>query len=229
MTVSCRTRYAAAIAAATLFCSGSTGVARAQSAVQASTQLSTIPKGTLVRVVLLRALDSTSMDVGDKVRVRVAPDDASGLPKDCVFVGRVTEVMPATKSAPGVIDVYFGALERAGSPWQGVSLDLAVGKQPRVDETADLRVVGETQQQQQPDTKLIGYGAGAGALLGSLSRHGGRSFLRGGILGAGAGAIAAEARSKPRTTYQDVKLKAGTELTVTLNRPITVQSAVVID
>ncbi len=216
---------APAAAALGLLCLGASGApARAQN-VQASAKMTTIPKGTLVRVVLLRDLDSTTMDVGDKVRVRVAPDDPSGLPDDCIFVGRVTEAAPASRSAPGVIDVHFGALERAGD-WQGVSLDLAVGNQPKMDQTADLGIAGQTTQQ--PDTKIIGYGAGAGALLGSLLRHNGRSFLRGGILGAGAGAVAA-ALSKPKTDYKDVKLKAGTELTITLNRPISVQSAVVVD
>ncbi|MES2464492.1 MAG: hypothetical protein V4671_28355, partial [Armatimonadota bacterium] len=180
---------------------------------------------------LQRALDSTTMDVGDKVRVQIAPDDSSGLPKDCFLVGRVTEVTSATKTAPGVIDVHFGALERAGSDWVGVSIDLAIGNQPLVDQTANVTVVGQTQQ---PNTKLIGYGAGAGAVLGALFKHhaNGRSLVRGGLLGALIGTAAAETQKGPgkggTTDYKDVKLKAGTEITVTTNQPIRVQNTVII-
>jgi heat shock protein HslJ len=196
--------------------------------VEANSQVTTIPKGTLVRVLLQRALDSTTMEVGDRVSAQIAPDDPNGIPKDCILVGRVTEVTPATKTAPGIIDIHFGALERAGSPWQGVSVDLIVGNQPRVGQTADVAVTGQTTQQ--PNTKIIGYGAGAGAVLGSLFHRGGRSTIRGGVLGAIAGAVAAETtRNKTgQTTYQDVKLPAGTELTVTLNQPITVQNTVIV-
>jgi hypothetical protein len=163
------------------------------------------------------------------VRVQIAPDDQSGLPKDCILVGRVIEVAPATKTAPGVIDIHFGALERTGGGWKGVSIDLAIGDQPKVDQTAGLAVTGQTQQE--ANTKIVGYGAGAGAVLGSLFKHNGHSAVKGGILGAVAGEIAAEATKGKtgHTDYKDVKLKAGTELTVTLNRPITVESTVVVE
>lgn len=201
--------------------------ARAQS-IQANTQVTTIPQGTMVRVILQRAVDSTSMEVGDKVRVAVAPDDPSGLPKDCVLVGRVTEVAPASKTAPGVVDVYFGALERAGRPWTSISVDLTVGNQPPVDQTANMSVKGQSTQA--PNTKIIGYGAGAGAVLGSLFKHDGRSLIRGGLLGAAAGAVVADRTRKTTGTpdYRDVKIPAGTELTVTLNQPITVESTIVV-
>lgn len=89
--------------------------ANAQS-IGTSSQVITSPQGTRARVLLQRALDSTTMEVGDKVRVTIAPTDVSGLPKDCVLVGRVTEVSAATKTAPGIIDISFGALERVESP-----------------------------------------------------------------------------------------------------------------
>jgi hypothetical protein len=60
----------AAIPVALSLLLGASGVpepaqARTQGGVQASSQVTAIPEGTLVRVVLQRALDSTTMDVGD--------------------------------------------------------------------------------------------------------------------------------------------------------------------
>lgn len=218
----------AAFLATTILIAGVTvSDAQAQS-MEASSQLVTIPAGTLAKVQLQRALDSTTMVVGDKVRVNIAPDDTSGLPKDCILVGRVTEASPATKNTPGVIDITFGALERAGNPWKTISVDLALGNYPQVNQTANVSVTGQTTQD--PNTKIIGYGAGGGAVLGSLLKHNSRSFIRGGVLGMIGGAIAAETTKKKTgtPTYFDVKVPVGTELTVTLNQPITVQSTIVI-
>jgi hypothetical protein len=184
-------------------------------------QTVSIPAQTIVRVQLMRDISSQTMEVGDRVSVRVAPDDASGLPKNAVFTGRVTEVMSATKTAPGVVDVHFGALQ-LGSVWQGISADLTTNGEPFVDETANLSATGKAQTEF--NRKLIGYGAGAGAVLGALSRHNSRAFVTGGLLGGAAGLLTARAHRKQ--VYKDVNLKAGTEFSLVLNRPLSVRTTI---
>jgi hypothetical protein len=201
------------------------GAAGRPARAQQSTEASRIPAGTGIRVRLLRDISSRTMEVGDRVRVQVAADDTSGLPKEAILVGRVIEASPATASSPGVVDVSFGAIELAGG-WQGISAELTTGGPgPRVDETAGVQLSGGSKQQ--GDKKLIGYGAGAGAVLGELFRHKDSALVKGGLLGAAAG-YAAE-RTSRKKVYQDVSLKAGAEFNVILNRPLSVRTTVSTD
>ena len=53
-----------------------------------------IPPGTQVKVIVLDPFSSQTNLVGDPVRMRVAPDDTSGVPKSVVFVGHIRHNRP---------------------------------------------------------------------------------------------------------------------------------------
>ena len=182
-------------------------------------QAQRVPQGTVVKVRLLEDLSSKTARVGERVRVALSPDDRSGLPEGTVFVGRVTEVRPATGSAPGVIDLNFGAIERNAS-WQTVSGSLYSLDDRDVREDASGRLVGK-RRPKQDQTKIIGYGAAGGALLGYVLKKKTQSALTGALLGAAAGYVYSEQQKKKGNP--DVDLRVGSEFGIYLNRPVSLR------
>ena len=175
-----------------------------------------LPEGTVVKVRLLEALNSKTARVGDRVRVELSPEDRSGLPQGTVFVGRISEVRPASASAPGIIDLRFGAIER-NAAWQAVSGSLYSLDEQVIREDASGRLMGK-QRPKQDQTKIIGYGAAGGAVLGYLLKNKTQSALTGALLGAAAGYIYSEQQKKKGNA--DVDLKAGSEFGIYLNRAV---------
>ena len=191
----------------------------------APAQAQRLPEGTVVKVRLLDDLNSETARVGDRVRVQVADTDRSGLPLDSVFVGRVTEARRASKSAPGVINLSFGALERAGG-WQPVSGGLHSLDDKFVREDASGRLVGKRGTSDKERQKFLGYGAAGGALLGYVLGDDLNGALKGGLLGAVAGYLYGESQKKKQQGYQNVDLKEGAEFGIYLNRPVTLRDSV---
>lgn len=180
-----------------------------------------VPEGTVVKVRLQEALSSKEARVGDRVRVTLSPEDRSGLPEDTIFVGRVTQVRPASASAPGLIDLRFGALER-NARWQPVSGSLYGLDERDVREDASGRLVGKRRPQQDRN-KLIGYGAAGGAVVGYLLKNKTQSALTGALLGAAAGYLYSEQQKKKGNP--DVELEAGSEFGIYLNRAVALRGA----
>ncbi len=185
-------------------------------------QAQRLPTGTVVKVRLMDALSSETARVGDRVRVQVSDKDRSGLSSDTVFVGRVTEVKRATNSAPGVIDLRFGALEQSGG-WQPVSGDLYSLDDRYVREDASGRLVGKREAKNKQ--KFVGLGAAGGALLGYVLGDGMKDGLKGALLGAAAGYLYDQQQKKKEQSYRNVDLKEGEEFGIYLNRPVTVREA----
>ena len=183
-----------------------------------------VPEGTVVKVRLMENLNSRDARVGDRVRVELSPEDRSGLPEGTVFVGRVTEVRRASGSTPGVIDLRFGAIER-NAGWQPVSARLYSLDDRDVREDASGRLIGR-QRPKQDQTKIIGYGAAGGAVLGYLLKNKTESALTGALLGAAAGYIYSEQQKKKGSP--DVDLKAGSEFGIYLNRPVSLRSSLAV-
>lgn len=173
----------------------------------------TVPGGTVIKVRLLDDLSSADARVGDRVRVRVAEDDRSGLPPGTVLVGRVTQVQKASRSQPGMIDVDFRVAELRNR-WVPISGDPYSLGDRDVRETASGRL--EAKGRRNERTKFIGYGAAGGVLLGKLL---GTSTLEGVLLGAGAGYLYEKSR-RNKSKYRDVSLDAGSEFGVRLNRRV---------
>lgn len=178
-----------------------------------------IPAKTVVKVRLLGELSSERARVGDRVRVQVADDDRSGLPRDTVLIGRVTEVRRASENQPGVIDLRFGAIERDGG-WQSVSGGLYSLSDKDVREDASGRLVGR-QQRKQDKARFIGYGAGGGAVVGYLMKKNTGSVVTGALVGALAGYLYGESQKK--LANQNVDLKEGAQFGIILDRSLRVR------
>ena len=162
-----------------------------------------VPSGTQVKVKLLRDISSSSAQTGDHVRVQIAGDDTSGLPSGTVLNGVITSVRPATPKEAGVLFVKFGT--------GGSSYNLA---------TAQFK--GKTASSDKSNYTSIG--AGAGALLGFSRKRKLGDALGGAVLG-GLGGYAANAAQKH--SAGDIDLKKGSEVTITTNRPLTLQTQII--
>jgi len=178
-------------------------------AVAADTVQETIPKGTVVHVRLMDDINSQTAKVGDRVQVRVDSNDRSGLPRDAVLEGRVTEVQRARSSKPGILDLSFDSLDWNGQR-QSISGDLYSLSQSDVRETSSGRLIATKRSGDK--TKFLGYGALGGVVLGKVL---GTSSLQGALLGAAAGYVYGQSRGGKN---HDIDLKEGSEFGVRLNR-----------
>jgi hypothetical protein len=170
-----------------------------------------IAAGTTIKVKLLQNLSSSDAQSGDRVRVQVAGDDTSGVPVGAIFNGRVATVKPATPKAAGVLRVKFGAGSGDAYAYNNASSSTAsallMGTKPSSDKS-----------------QYTGIGAGVGAVIG-LSRH--RRLgdaIEGAVLGGAAGYGANQLQKK---SASDVSLKRGDEISIKLDRPLTLQTRIV--
>ena len=162
-----------------------------------------ISAGTTVKVKLLQDLSSSDAQPGDRVRVQIAGDDSSGLPSGTIFNGRVTTAKPATPKAAGVLNLKFG---QSGSAYSVASAQLS-GTKPTSDKSNYATI-----------------GAGAGALLGLSRKRKLGDAIGGAILGGAAGYGANQLQKK---SASDVSLKRGQEISIQLDRPLTLRTQVV--
>lgn len=168
-----------------------------------------IAAGTSVKVKLLQDLSSSDAQTGDRVRVQVAGDDTSGIPAGAVFNGRVVSVKPATPKAAGVLRVRFGG--GGGEAYSTASADTASALLTGTKPTADKSQYGS-------------IGAGVGALLGFSRKRKLGDAIGGAVLGGAAGYGANQLQKK---SASDVSLKRGDEITIKLDRPLTLQTQIV--
>ncbi len=170
-----------------------------------------IAAGTTVKVKLLQDLNSSDAQPGDRVRVQVAGDDTSGIPAGAIFNGRVATVKPATPKAAGVLRVKFGAGSGDAYAYNNASSS-----------TASVQLTGTKPSSDK--SQYTGIGAGVGAVIG-LSRH--RRLgdaIEGAVLGGAAGYGANQLQKK---SASDVSLKRGDEISIKLERPLTLRTQIV--
>ncbi len=168
-----------------------------------------IPVGTPVKVKVLQTLSSSEAQDGDRVRVQVAPDDTSGIPAGAIFNGRVVSARPATPKAAGVLRVKFGPNNGDASAYNTTS-------------TASVQLTGTKPTADKSNYASIG--AGAGALLGFIRKRKLGDAIGGAVLGGVAGYGANQLQKK---SASDVSLKRGDEISIKLDRPLTLQTEIV--
>ncbi len=181
-----------------------------QSIAIADTHRVVLPVGTVIPVSLDRPLSSTSSQPGDKFYavVKNSRDDA-GLPIGTRIEGVVKESIPSSKGKPGVLDVDFRTMIFPnGSGRQAINASLYTldGKEIR---RQDGRLIA-TADKRKDRLKWVGIGAGAGLVLGTITK-GNKAVDT--LLGAGAGYLYNELQGKKAG---DVKLKLGSEFGVRL-------------
>jgi hypothetical protein len=137
------------------------------------------------------------------------------LPDGTRVAGVVREARAATKSEPGVLDVDFVTMELPSGRSYPITGALTSLDSDSVTRTTTGRLVSK-RTSKNDRMKFIGYGAGAGALIGLLTKG---NLLRNALLGAAGGYLYSElSKDKARGGYRNVDLKQGAEFGVRLDR-----------
>jgi hypothetical protein len=168
-----------------------------------------VPQGTQVHVTLSTAVGSETSQVGDSLTattiVPIMIGDRIAIPAGSIIRGRVTEVVPGTKG--------LHISEKGGS----VVLSFDNVTTPRGNSEAMSASLTSMASSTGKTAGIIGGSAAGGALLGQILGHNTKSTAIGAVVGGGIGTgIAAGTKGKA------VKIPAGTDLTLTLDRPLNI-------
>ena len=185
-----------------------------QREVSANDNRTALPSGTVIPVRLDAALSSKTANAGDKFTATVigGADDA-GLPEGTRLEGTVREAIASGNGAAGSLDVDFRRMVFADGNSQAITASL-YSLSGKAVERADGRLVA-TANKSKDRLKFIGIGAGAGLLIGTLTK---KNTIMSLLLGAGAGYLYNEVGNKPKPG--DVDLKEGQEFGVRLDRQL---------
>jgi hypothetical protein len=167
----------------------------------------TLPSGTALTVQLTSTVGSDTSHVEDPVRgtlrnaIRI--DGFEALPVGTAVLGHVTNADPAGK-VKGVASIAF----------RFNTIDLPGGAREDISTATYSRVSRTTRRK---DATKIGAGAGAGAVIGGLL-GGGSGAAKGAAIGGGAGTAVVLS-----TKGDEVRIPAGTPITIKLTGPLTVR------
>lgn len=171
----------------------------------------TIPAGTTLPLTLRTSVGSDTSSVEDQVRATLRqPIRAEGLealPEGTALIGHVTDAARSAK-VKGRARIAF-RFTRADLPGDGGQLNVRTGTVSRLAPATKKR-----------DAATIGGGAVGGAIVGGII-GGGDGAAKGAVIGGGAGTAAVLA-----TRGKEVRLPAGTAVSVKLTAPVTVRIAV---
>jgi hypothetical protein len=184
-----------------------------------------LPKGTELRVRLLETLSTQRNEAGDQFRAEVAqPVELDGevvVPVGARLEGIVTHLKRAGRikgrSEMALRFQRMGLPDGAEMSCDALVVELEPRREEEVrDDTGTIQAQGEVGD----DAKRVGTSAGIGALIGILS--GGRGGAR---TGAAVGALAGTA-GVLATRGSDMILPAETEMTIRLERDLTVATGI---
>lgn len=168
----------------------------------------TVPAGTVLRVMLSTPVASDASQVEDAVRATlqnaVTAEGIEALPAGTTVVGHVTSAQRSAKvKGRASVGFRFNRVDLRGD-----------GGRESIQTATITRVAATTKKK---DAAKIGIGAGAGAVIGGIM-GGGSGAAKGAAIGGGAGTGAVLA-----TRGDEVRLPAGTPLSVKLTAPLTVR------
>lgn len=167
-----------------------------------------IPEGTTLSLALRTTVASDTSRIEDPVRATlrraITIDGASALPAGTVLIGQVTDAARSAK-VKGRARVAF-RFTQADLPGDGGRLNLRTATVSRLAPATKKR-----------DAATIGGGAVGGAIIGGIV-GGGDGAAKGAVIGGGAGTGVVLA-----TRGEEVRLPAGTAISVKLAAPLTVR------
>lgn len=184
-------------------------------AASAYAQTTVIPRYTVIPVVIETGLNSAISQVGDTFITHCSQLNCGGFPQNTRFTGQVTSVTPRSGNAPGQIAVAFtqAILPTGGQINISGSLTSLDPNNVMVDPSG--RLVGRVETRNDRN-KFIGYGAGAGLLIGALTGD----ILKGTLIGAAAGYIFGSVRGS-QTVAREADIPPSTEFGILLNQDVT--------
>jgi hypothetical protein len=168
----------------------------------------TLPAGTALTIQLTTMVGSDTSRVEDAVRgtlhnaVRI--DGLEALPVGTAVLGHVTNAQPAGK-VKGVASIGF----------RFNTIELPRGGTESISTATYTRSARTTRRK---DAAKIGIGAGAGAVVGGII-GGGSGAAKGAAIGGGAGTAVVLS-----TTGDEVRIPAGTSVTIKLSAPLTMMA-----
>ncbi len=178
-----------------------------------------IQAGTVIPLRLNNDLSSRDNSVGDLFTLNVDPiQDAAGLPPGSTVTGVIREASPAHDGKPGMLDVDFQTIRLGDGhdrdrdrdrPIYGNVIDLNA---KNLSHSGDGRLVAGGGKTTGDRVKWIGIGAGAGYVLGSITKG---NRIVNTTLGGVAGLVFNETQNHKAN---DVKLRAGTRFGLRLIR-----------
>ena len=177
-----------------------------------------IDAGSVIPVKLDNELSSNNTRKGDTFTVTLRNDtDAEyyRLPTGTHIEGVVRDVRAKNGNDPGVLDLEFRRLRLPDGHSYTMEGSLIGLDNKSVEKREDGRLVAKPGHQNDRLT-YVGYGAGAGLIIGLLTKHTLEDTAIGGGLGYLFGAL-----QKGQSKARDVDLKPGTELGVRVDRNVT--------
>ena len=178
--------------------------------------------GSVVPVKLDDALSSKTSRKGDTFTATIRNDadtDYYRLPSGTRMEGIVRDVRSQKDKEPGLIDLEFRRIRFPDGKSAAIEGSLIGLDNKSVEKRSDGRLIAKPGHQTDRLT-YVGYGAGAGLIVGLLTKHGIEDTVIGGGLGYLFGALQKGNNNSPR----DVSLKQGTELGVRLDRQVSLAS-----
>ena len=168
----------------------------------------TIPAGTVLKATLNTAVASDTSNPEDQVRATlsapVTVDGQRALPSGSILTGHITDVARAGK-VKGRAHVAF-RFSRVDPPGDAGPLAISSGN-----------IAREAQATKKKDAATIGGGAVGGAIIGGIIGGGDGAAKGAAIGGAGGTGVVLATRGK------EVRLAAGTPVSVRLTQPLTVR------
>lgn len=179
--------------------------------------------GSVIPVRLNDPISSNNSHKGDtfSATVRAAEGEDYGLPPGTKVDGLITGVRPQRDKDPGIIEVAFQRVRLPDGHSYAIDGSLIGLDNKSVDRRSDGRLIAKPGHQNDRLT-YAGYGAGAGLIVGLLTKHPLEDSALGGLLGYGFGAL-----QKNHSNARDVVLKPGTEMGVRIDRRSTITTSYV--
>jgi hypothetical protein len=176
----------------------------------------TIDAGTVIPFKLQTPQSSSSALVGDRFTATVNTNGKSayeGLPVGTTVVGHVSTVRTRTSSAPGVLGLQFDRVRLPNGSTFAVK-----GSLIKLDSSSVINRDGVfvARNDAPDDLKFVGYGAAAGVLV-AIATNG--NLLTDSAIGAALGYLFGRTQVDS-TKYNNVSLKAGTEIGMRLDRDL---------
>jgi len=173
--------------------------------------------GTVIPVRLNDPISSSDSRKGDTFTATVKPTDASeyGLPDGTKIDGRVTGVRAQRDKDPGILEVSFERIRLPDGHSYAIDGSLIGLDNKSVERASDGRLTAKPSHKNDRLT-YAGYGAGAGLIVGLITKRPLEDAVLGGLLGYGFSAL-----QKGHSNARDVSLKPGTEMGVRIDRRAT--------
>jgi hypothetical protein len=173
-----------------------------------------VPEGTVIPVRMDTTLSSARNRAGDRfsATVIVERDSDAEFPVGTKVEGVVREVQRARDGQPGMIDLDFRTVQLPDGRTERIEGSLISLDDRNISRSSDGRLVSRDRSKDR--NKALIYGAGAGLVVGVLTKH----TLEGLLLGAAAGYLYGQNQKDKYQQVSDVTVPSGTKFGVRLER-----------